>query len=135
MKVCTSKTNFCFPIEKRPLGRPNITIRHSFISDIGKISSNVDLAGSFNSWAHVAFDESRWTELVNYLDGNILQLCIVVISCSVKLFSTFGIESLFFFDSLALSSSSISWSNIVASEWLLEREGLLSFDSVLRLII
>ena len=69
MKVCTSKTNFCFPIEKRPLGRPNITIRHSFISHIGTISSNVDLAGSFNSWAHVAFDESRWTELVNSLES------------------------------------------------------------------
>ena len=26
--------------------------------------SNVDPAGSFNSWAHIAFDEIRWTELV-----------------------------------------------------------------------
>ena len=56
-------------MEKRPLGRSNITIRYWFISDIGKIISNVDLAGSFNSWAHVAFDESRWTELVNNLES------------------------------------------------------------------
>ena len=50
-----------FQMEKRPLGRPNITVWHSFISDIGNIISNVDPAGSFNSWTHVAFDESRWT--------------------------------------------------------------------------
>ena len=48
---------------------PNITVRHSFISDIGKIISNVDPAGSFNSWDHVAFDECRWTELVNNLES------------------------------------------------------------------
>ena len=48
-----------FQMGKRPLGRPSITVRHSFISDIGKIISNVDPAGSFNTWTHVAFDESR----------------------------------------------------------------------------
>ena len=56
-------------MEKRPLDRPNITVRHSFISDIGKIISNVDPAGNFNSWAHVVFDKSRWTELVNTLES------------------------------------------------------------------
>ena len=56
-------------MEKRPLDRPNITVRHSFISDIGKIISNVDPAGNFNSWDHVPFDESRWTELVNILES------------------------------------------------------------------
>ena len=30
---------------------------------------NVDPAGSFNSWAHVAFDESRWIELVINLES------------------------------------------------------------------
>ena len=56
-------------MEKRPLGRPNITVRHSFISDIGKIVSNIDPAGSFNSWAHVDFDESRQTDLINNLES------------------------------------------------------------------
>ena len=58
-----------FQMEKRPLGRPNITVRYSFISDIGKVISNVALAGSFNSLARVAFDESRWTELGNNLES------------------------------------------------------------------
>ena len=58
-----------FQMEKRPLGRPNITVRYSFISDIGKIISNVDPAGSFNNWVRVAFDESRWTELGNNLES------------------------------------------------------------------
>ena len=31
--------------------------------------SNVDPAGSFNTWAHVAFDESRWSEMVNNLES------------------------------------------------------------------
>ena len=31
--------------------------------------SNVDPAGSFNSWARVAFDENKWTELVNNLES------------------------------------------------------------------
>ena len=56
-------------MEKRPLVRPNITVRYSYISDIGKNISNVDPAGSFNSWTHVAFDESRRTELVNNLES------------------------------------------------------------------
>ena len=67
--MCTSKTNFYFPNGKRPLGRPNITVRHSFISDIGKIISNVDPAGSFKSWTYIVFDESRRTELVNNLES------------------------------------------------------------------
>ena len=31
--------------------------------------SNVDPACSFNSWAHEAFDETRWAELVNNLQS------------------------------------------------------------------
>ena len=31
--------------------------------------SNVDRVGSFNSWTHVAFDENKWTELVNNLES------------------------------------------------------------------
>ena len=56
-------------MEKRPLCRPNITVRHSLISDIEKMISNVDPTCSFNSWAHVAFDETRWAELVNNLQS------------------------------------------------------------------
>ena len=56
-------------MENIHLGRPNITIRHSFISDFGKIISNVDPASSFNSWAHVVFDETRLAELVNNLES------------------------------------------------------------------
>ena len=58
-----------FQMEKIPLGRPNITVRHSFNSDIGKFISSVDPAGSFNSWARVVFDESRRTELGNNLES------------------------------------------------------------------
>ena len=58
-----------FQMKKRPLGRPNIIVRHSFINDIEKIISNVDPVGSFNTFSHVAFDESRWTELVNNLES------------------------------------------------------------------
>ena len=57
-----------FKINKRPLGRSNITVRHSFINDIEKIISNVDPAGTFNSWAHIAFDEKRWTKLEENLE-------------------------------------------------------------------
>jgi len=56
-------------MKKRPLGRPNITVRHFLINDMEKNISNVDPVGCFNTWAHIAFDESRWTELVNNLDS------------------------------------------------------------------
>ena len=60
---------FAFQMERRPLGRPNITVQHSFISNIEKIISNVDPVGRFNSWARVSFDETRWAELVNILES------------------------------------------------------------------
>ena len=58
-----------FQMERRPLGRPNITVQHSFISNIEKIISDVDPVGRFNSWARVSFDETRWAELVNILES------------------------------------------------------------------
>ena len=58
-----------FRTNKRPLGRPNITVRHWFINNIENIISNVDSAGTFNSWAHIAFDEKRLTELVENLES------------------------------------------------------------------
>ena len=58
MQVRTINTNFYFPNEKRPLDRPNFIVRHSFTNDIDKHLSNVDPAGSFNTWAHPAFDKS-----------------------------------------------------------------------------
>ena len=48
-----------FQTNKRPLLRPKITVRHSLINHIEKIISNVDPAGTFNSWARIAFDEKR----------------------------------------------------------------------------
>ena len=58
-----------FQTNKIPLGRPNITVRHSFINDIEKIIWNVDPAGIFNCWAHIAFDEKRWTKLVENIES------------------------------------------------------------------
>ena len=57
-----------FQTNKRPLGRPNIIVRHSFINDIEKIISIVDPAGTLNSWAHTSFNEKRWTKLVEKLE-------------------------------------------------------------------
>ena len=56
-KCVLSRLISTFQTNKRPLGRPNITVRHSFINDIEKIISKVDPAGTFNSWTHIAFDE------------------------------------------------------------------------------
>ena len=51
----------------RPQGRPNNTIRHSFLNDVSKIIPNVDQFGSFNTWAHVAHNLIHWSFLVNNL--------------------------------------------------------------------
>ena len=59
-----------FQTNKRLLGRPNITVRHSFINDIGKTISNVDPTSTFNSWTQITFDEIRWMELVENLESN-----------------------------------------------------------------
>ena len=60
---------FAVQMKKRHLGRPNITVRYSFISYVEQIISHIDPAGSFNSWARVVFDETRWIELVNILES------------------------------------------------------------------
>ena len=57
-----------FQTNQRPLGRPNITVKYSFINDIENNISNVDLAGTFNSWAHIAFNEKGWKNLVKNLE-------------------------------------------------------------------
>ena len=67
-KCVSSRLISAFQTNKKPLGWPNITVRHYFINDIEK-KSNVDSAGTFNSWAHIAFDEKRWTELVENLES------------------------------------------------------------------
>ena len=51
----------------RPRGRPNNTIRHSFLNDISKTISNFDQFGSFHTWVHVAHDLIHWSFLVNNL--------------------------------------------------------------------
>ena len=56
-------------MKKKHLGSPNITVRYSFISYVEKIISNIDPAGTFNSWARVVFDETRWIELVHNLES------------------------------------------------------------------
>ena len=51
----------------RPQGRPNNTIRLSFLNDVSNIIPNVDQFGSFNTWAHVAHNLIHWSFLVNNL--------------------------------------------------------------------
>ena len=51
----------------RTQGKPNNTIRHSFLNDISKIIPNVDQFGSFNTLAHIAHDLIHWFILVNNL--------------------------------------------------------------------
>ena len=58
--ISTFKTN------NKHLGRPNMTIRHSFINDI-EFFFNVDPAGTFNSRAYISFDKKVWTELIENL--------------------------------------------------------------------
>ena len=56
-----------FMKNSRPQGRPNNTIRHSFLNDISKIIPNIDQFGSFNTWTHVAHNIIHWSFLVNNL--------------------------------------------------------------------
>ena len=51
----------------RPQGRPNNTIRHSFLNDVSTIIPNIDQFGSFNTWAHVAHNIIHWSFLVDNL--------------------------------------------------------------------
>ena len=67
--MCATILISVFKTNKRPLSRPNITVRHSFINYIENIISNVDPAGTFNSWTHIASDEKRWTELEENLES------------------------------------------------------------------
>ena len=46
-----------FIYNKRPRRRPNTTVRHSILNNIGKIIPSVDKNGSFKTWAHIARDE------------------------------------------------------------------------------
>ena len=48
-KFVPAKLISAFQMRKMPVSRPNITMRHSFISDIENMISNIDSAGSFNS--------------------------------------------------------------------------------------
>ena len=51
----------------RPQGRPDNTIRHSFLNNFSEIIPNVDQFGSFNTWFYVAHDIILWSFLVNNL--------------------------------------------------------------------
>ena len=59
----------------RPRGRPNNTIRHSFLNDISKVIPNVDQSGSFHTGAHVAHNLINWSSLVNNLHKYEPELC------------------------------------------------------------
>ena len=63
-----------FP-NKRPLGRPNYTIRHSMLNDIKKIIHTVDKYGSFHTQAHIAHNELVWSILVNNIGLDDPQPC------------------------------------------------------------
>ena len=56
-KYVPARLIFAFQTNKGPLGTPNITVRYAFINGIEIIVSNVDPAGTFNSWAHITFDK------------------------------------------------------------------------------
>ena len=51
----------------KPQGRPNNTIRHSFLNEVSKIIPNIDQFGSFDTWAYVAHNIIHWSFLVNNL--------------------------------------------------------------------
>ena len=50
---------------KRPRGRPNFTVRNSFINDIKKIIPSVEDNGSCSLWAHIANNKLFWSTLIN----------------------------------------------------------------------
>ena len=58
---------FVFYYTKRPVCRPNDSVRYSFVSDIKKIIPFVDNQDSFNTWVHVAYNELIWSQFVNNL--------------------------------------------------------------------
>ena len=64
-----------FGQKKRPLGRPNTTLRHSILNNIKKIIPTVDKDGSFNTWAHIANNEIIWSLLINNLGKDDPQPC------------------------------------------------------------
>ena len=66
-KKIPARLILAFMKNTRPQGRPNNTIRHSFLNDISKIIPIVDQFGSFNTWAHVAHNLTHWSFLVNNL--------------------------------------------------------------------
>ena len=60
---------------KRPIGRPNYTIRHSMLNSVKKIIPTADKYGSFHTWAHIANNELVWSILVNNIGLDDPQPC------------------------------------------------------------
>ena len=59
---------------KRSLGRPNTSVRHFMLNDVGKIIPEVDFKGSFSSWAYIAHYKVAWQILINNLGSNFFNL-------------------------------------------------------------
>ena len=53
--------------KKRPIGRPNQSLRISLLNDIKKIIPTVDNLGSFHTWANFAFCDLTWSMLIHRL--------------------------------------------------------------------
>ena len=60
---------------KRPLGRPNYTVKYSILIDIKKIIPEVDKSSSFHTWAHITNYEPIWSILVNNIEKYNPQPC------------------------------------------------------------
>ena len=67
IQVRTNNTNVCFSNEKDRWTSRISLYDITFLTIL--INSNVDTVGSLNSWTHISFDESRWTELVHKLES------------------------------------------------------------------
>ena len=58
--------------KKRPIGRPNQSLRISLLNDIKKIIPTVDNFGSFHTWANFAFCDLTWSMLIYRLGSSVL---------------------------------------------------------------
>ena len=54
-------------MEKRPIGRPNQSLRISLLNDIKNIIPTVDNLDSFNTWENFAFCDLTWSMLIHRL--------------------------------------------------------------------
>ena len=53
----TARLTSTFNYTKRPVEKPNNSVRHYLVSDNKKMFSFVDNQGSFSTWAYIMYDE------------------------------------------------------------------------------